>query len=369
MVNFQNNRKILYNEIPKDYKKLKNNVLSLEQFIAIWFKDENIFSEGKINLFKYLNDNVDKMFTKKSNTRLALKSKRTFYRTFACDLEWAKKYDFCVGDGESNVNLDDNIKKSLMGNYVSKTNGEFKIFESTSYTNVDEPIQLGISSYSFSYVSGTLDNPRYEGQNLTFDISIDTSREDITSRIKSLVPNLDLTKFKSKITFDKDRKSFSYNFLDKIKGTATKTEEDSSNKSDSTSKTDTTSKTDSTKKSDDEKPYKPNQTTIYSTTTDYNKIDEPNLTIKNCNSFPFELGCKNSLIGDLNQKFFGNRRQDTYTKLLQNRLDNRAYFSIDNEEKMITKEIWDQIMRSSEKSKIVKETVKKVLKEHINKKK
>jgi hypothetical protein len=93
------------------------------------------------------------------------------------------------------------------------------------------------------------------------------------------------------------------------------------------------------------------------------------LTIKNCNSFPFELGCKNSLIGDLNQKFFGNRRQDTYTKLLQNRLDNRAYFSIDNEEKTITKEIWDQIMRSSEKSKIVKETVKKVLKEHINKKK
>ena len=53
MVNFQNNRKILYSKIPKDYKKLKNNVLSLEQFIAIWFKDENIFSEGKINLFKY----------------------------------------------------------------------------------------------------------------------------------------------------------------------------------------------------------------------------------------------------------------------------------------------------------------------------
>jgi hypothetical protein len=46
-----------------------------------------------------------------------------------------------------------------------------------------------------------------------------------------------------------------------------------------------------------------------------------------------------------------------------------GYFGIDNEEKTITKEIWDQIMRSSEKSKIVKETVKKVLKEHINKKK
>ena len=79
MVNFQNNRKILYSKIPKDYKKLKNNVLSLEQFIAIWFKDENIFSEGKINLFKYLNDNVDKMFTKKDEVRVTLKNKRSFY--------------------------------------------------------------------------------------------------------------------------------------------------------------------------------------------------------------------------------------------------------------------------------------------------
>jgi hypothetical protein len=368
MVNFQNNRRILYNEIPKDYKKLKNNVLSLEQFIAIWFKDENIFSEAKINLFKYLNDNIDNIFTKKSTTRTALKSKRTFYRTFACDLEWAKKYDFCGDDGQINVvNLDDNSLKSLIGNYVSdkKTDGEFKIFESTSYTNIDDPIKLGISSYSFSYISGVLDNSRYEGENLTFDISLDTSREDISSKVKSLFPNYDLSKFKSKITFGKDRKSFTYNFLDKIKGTATKTKEDSSNKSDSTSKTDSKSKTDSTKKSDDEKPYKPHQTTIYSTTTDYNKIDEPNLTVKNCDSFPFELGCVNSLIGDLNEKFFGKRRKDTYTKLLQNYLDDDAYFSVDNEEKMITKEIWDQIM----KSKIVKETVKKVLKEYINKKK
>jgi hypothetical protein len=87
------------------------------------------------------------------------------------------------------------------------------------------------------------------------------------------------------------------------------------------------------------------QTTIYSTTTDYGKIDEPDLIINDCSNFPFALGCKNSLIGDLNQKYFGNRRQDTYTKLLQDYLDNVAYFSVDNEEKMITKEIWDLIMK------------------------
>ena len=391
----KNNRLSLFNKVKSQFTKSNNIVLKFEEFEQLFFsteegcvsakpnaadkngyiKQNNLFDiltkpnrKGKVIKTEFFND-------PKSDQFISLRDKTTFVRTYACfDFDWTTKSvtKYCSGAIPSNTNtnttnIDDNTLKSLMGNYVSdkKTDGEFKIFESTSYTNIDEPIQLGISSYSFSYVSGTLDNPRYEGQNLTFDISIDTSREDITSRIKSLVPNLDLTKFKSKITFDKDRKSFSYNFLDKIKGIATKTEEDSSNKSDSTNKTDTTSKTDTTNKSDDEKPYKPNQTTIYSTTTDYNKIDEPNLIVKNCNSFPFEVGCTNSLIGDLNEKYFGKRRKDTYTKLLQNYLDNMGHFSVDNEEKMITKEIWDQIM----KSKIVKESVKKVLKEYINKKK
>jgi hypothetical protein len=388
--NQDTNRRSLYDIIKNEFVSTKTDkIFTYDQWFNLFFKDANTLSDqsstgdkkGKtkynnlysiINFKKILNGDetiINYYFqpsAKNSTTwRKRLTTKQEFYKTFACDLPWAKSLNFCKGQN-ININIDESFLKSLVGNYVSdkKTDGEFKIFESTSYTNIDEPFKLGISSYYFSYLSGTLDNARTEGQNIVFDITIDTSREDISNKVKSLFPNLDLTGFKPTISFSKDGKSFNYDILNH-KGTATKTEEDSSNKSDSTSKTDTTSKTDSTKKSDDEKPYKPNQTTIYSTTTDYNKIDEPNLTIKNCNSFPFELGCKNSLIGDLNQKFFGNRRQDTYTKLLQNRLDNRAYFSIDNEEKMITKEIWDQIM----KSKIVKETVKKVLKEYINKKK
>ena len=242
MANFEQNRRVLYNEIPKDYKKLNGVVLTLDQFNKIWYKDEKIFSEGEVNLFKYLNENVDNMFVKKSSVRPALKSKRTFYRTFACDLEWAKKYTFC---SESNdIKIDESILKSLIGNYVSdvKTDGEFKIFEDFSYDDPNQPFKLGISSYYLSYVSGTLDNPRMEGQNIVFDISIDTSREDISNKVKSLFPNLDLTGFKPTISFNKDGKSFNYDILNH-KGVATKVEDSSSNTG-STEKTDSTSKTD-----------------------------------------------------------------------------------------------------------------------------
>jgi hypothetical protein len=141
-----------------------------------------LIEDGKVIKTEFFND-------PKSDQFISLRDKTTFVRTYACfDFDWTTKSvtKYCSGAIPSNTNtnttnIDDNTLKSLMGNYVSdkKTDGEFKIFESTSYTNIDEPIQLGISSYSFSYVSGTLDNPRYEGQNLTFDISIDTSREDI----------------------------------------------------------------------------------------------------------------------------------------------------------------------------------------------
>ena len=290
----------------------------------------------------------------------------TYYRTYACDMPWAKNLGYCGGN-ESNITLDQKTLESLIGNYVSnvKTDGEFKIFEDVSYDNPNQPFKLGISSYYLSYVSGTLDNPRMDGQNIVFDVSVDTSRDDISNKVKSLFPNLDLTGFKPTISFKKDGKSFTYDILGH-KGTATKVK-DSSSKG-STEKSDSTNKSDSNDKSDDKKPYKPHQTTIRSKTTDYNKIDEPNLIIKDCSDFPFGLGCKNKLIGDINQKLLGNRRQDTYTKLVQNYLDNMGFMKLDNKENLLTKEVYDKIMGLSENTEIIKKTVKKVLKEYINKK-
>jgi hypothetical protein len=84
---------------------------------------------------------------------------------------------------------------------------------------------------------------------------------------------------------------------------------------------------------------------------------------KSCDKFPFELGCINTKIGDLNAKFFsGNRYNDTYNKQLENFLENKGYFSNSNNE--LTKETWDYLMNKN----IIKESIKKVLKEYINKK-
>ena len=85
---------------------------------------------------------------------------------------------------------------------------------------------------------------------------------------------------------------------------------------------------------------------------------------KSCNDFPFTLGCVNSKIGDLNAKFFGgNRYDDMYNKQLENFLENKGYFSNSNNE--LTEKTWNYLMNIN----IIKESIKKVLKEYINKKK
>ena len=87
---------------------------------------------------------------------------------------------------------------------------------------------------------------------------------------------------------------------------------------------------------------------------------------KPCNDFPFALGCINSKIGDLNAKLFmGNRYNDVYNEELYNIFDNTGAFNSTNPNKELTQKIWDYYM----KSRTIKESVKKVLKEYINKKK
>ena len=386
----KNNRLSLFNTIKSQFTNSSNVVLKFEEFEQLFFSTEEGCVSAKPNaadkngyikqnnLFDILTKPNRKgkvikteFFDPKDNQFISLRDKVTFVKTYACfDFDWTTKSTtkYCLGatpsNTNTNTNLDETELKPLMGMYKSDqtTDGEFRIFDATSNENISSPFKLGIMSYTYSYISGVLTEPSKSGNKLILKISIDTSSSTTISALSSFLPNVDLSTLstiKPTITFSEDRQSFTYDIFNH-KGTATKTEEKKVEKK----KTDD-NKTDTTNKSDDEKPYKPNQTTIHSTTTDYNKIDEPNLIVKNCSSFPFEVGCSNYLIGDLNEKFFGKRRKDTYTKLLQNHLDNMAYFSVDNEEKMITKEIWDQIMNKS----IIKESVKKVLKEYINKKK
>ena len=99
----------------------------------------------------------------------------------------------------------------------------------------------------------------------------------------------------------------------------------------------------------------------------FNNDKKDDTPTKSCNDFPFTLGCVNSKIGDLNAKLYsGNRYNDQYTKDLQSNLDNGGNFNRQvNPNKELTKDLWDELMNKQ----VIKESVKKVLKEYINKKK
>lgn len=114
-----------------------------------------------------------------------------------------------------------------------------------------------------------------------------------------------------------------------------------------------------TKKTDDKKSNIP---IVKSKPLYFNNDQKDATPKKDCSDFPFTLGCVNSKIGDLNAKFFrGNRYEDMYNKQLEKFLDNRGYFSDSKNE--LTRDTWEYLMNVN----IIKESVKKVLKEYINK--
>lgn len=86
-----------------------------------------------------------------------------------------------------------------------------------------------------------------------------------------------------------------------------------------------------------------------------------NTPTKNCDRFPFTLGCVNTKIGDLNAVLFrGERFNNMYGKKLKNFLDSAGYISNSNDE--LTLDTWSDLMNRN----AIKESVKKVLKDYIN---
>ena len=103
---------------------------------------------------------------------------------------------------------------------------------------------------------------------------------------------------------------------------------------------------------------------VRTNTLRFNNEKKTYVATKNCDDFPFTLGCSNKLIGDLNASLFnGDRMDDVYNGELQNNLENLGQFYNDPNKK-ITKDMWSKFINR----KIIKETVKKVLKERILKK-
>jgi len=131
-----------------------------------------------------------------------------------------------------------------------------------------------------------------------------------------------------------------------------------------TDKKDDKKKTDSVTSTTTQDNKKPNIPIVKSKPLYFNKQKKITIPTKPCDDFPFTLGCVNSKIGDLNAALFsGDRNNDTYNKQLENFLDNRGYFS--NSKNELTKDTWDDLINRN----VIKESIKKVLKEYINKKK
>jgi hypothetical protein len=106
--------------------------------------------------------------------------------------------------------------------------------------------------------------------------------------------------------------------------------------------------------------------TLKTTTVTFEKTPEDKTPTKQCSDFPFELGCVNPKIGDFNAATFrGDRHNDTYTASVQRYLDSLRWFTKENPNKKLTLDIWNEFMDKS----VIKESIKKVLKEYINKKK
>ena len=166
------------------------------------------------------------------------------------------------------------------------------------------------------------------------------------------------------ITFGSNSFVFKYSILGRS-FTITATKKDDTKVSDEvTPPTPVKTKTDNTivkKDKDDEIPV------VRSKPLYFNNDKKDDTPTKSCNDFPFTLGCVNSKIGDLNAKLYsGNRYNDQYTKDLQSNLDNGGNFNRQvNPNKELTKDLWDELMNKQ----VIKESVKKVLKEYINKKK
>lgn len=93
------------------------------------------------------------------------------------------------------------------------------------------------------------------------------------------------------------------------------------------------------------------------------------------NTFPWTKGCMNNKIGQMNQVYFGDRYGNIYGDDLYYQLRSLGYFSAQGQKDgEITQYIYDGVMKDSlqeneisERKKVVKETVKKVLKERLNK--
>jgi hypothetical protein len=100
------------------------------------------------------------------------------------------------------------------------------------------------------------------------------------------------------------------------------------------------------------------------------------LNSKTCTDFPFTIGCINPKIGQLNKIFLGDELSDIFDNHLYKSLLSDGYFDMPGEKRgEISQTLYNSAIKNSKEQnesinnkKVIKETVKKVLKERILKK-
>lgn len=110
---------------------------------------------------------------------------------------------------------------------------------------------------------------------------------------------------------------------------------------------------------DSDVPQRGSSNQIKKTVFIYNGIDdepdfEPHISQnKECNDYPFTLGCINVDIGDINEKFFGkgNRRANLFSTKLLNSLKSYGYIMPNDKDPKITQDIYNRIMKNFTKDK------------------
>jgi hypothetical protein len=330
--NLDEKRKQLYNIIKKgnpDYERAKFDLnfstqKTFESFVQLILKNKKEKPKTHWDL-------------------ILVKDLAGFYRTFACDMPWAANLNFCGGTSANT------LATNIVGDYVTdnKLIKNFKIrkLKDTADPDVDA---FYISSSDIGKIPALVD--------FTVSKLIPTTDPNVFD-ISSLKLGQTLEKV---ITFND--KGFVLQYMSFIinatKVVGSGVDDDAPDEDDD----ETPNSVPNTTTNPDNK--KPNIPIVKSKPLYFNKQKKVDVVTKPCGDFPFTLGCVNTKIGDLNAKLFGgDRLNDTYGKELENLLLNTGNFSNSNNE--LTQDTWSYIMNKS----VIRESIKKVLKEYINKKK
>lgn len=331
---------------------LTNNRNNLKVILKDEYKDTKVLDlifKSKLTFEKFFKDKVKPQSLITPWSKLP-KTLDEFYKTYVCDLSWAQSTNYCKVNEPIITNNDDKV-----GDYTTDNPLIKKIKISKGPDNTDPTKEsLYVNSPYFEKLPklGNYNLADYSVSKLT-QSATNSSVFTLSNQSGESLPN-------ATITFDNT--GFTFQFLTTFKIIATKiTKSETDN---STKKDDTVVKKDDTvvkKDKDDEIPV------VRTKPLYFNRDKKDDTPTKSCNDFPFILGCVNTKIGDLNAKLYrGNRYDDQYTKDLQGDLDNGGNFNRQlNPNMEITKDLWNELMNKQ----VIKESVKKVLKEYINKKK